>query len=36
MKRAIDEFLDTLRVEAGSSPNTLKAYRSDLNAFASS
>jgi integrase/recombinase XerD len=34
MQREIDGFLDALRVEAGASPNTLKAYRADLEAFA--
>jgi integrase/recombinase XerD len=34
MQREIDAFLDTLRVEAGASPHTLKAYRADLGRFA--
>jgi len=29
----IDQFLDALWLEAGLSPNTLSAYRSDLLAF---
>ena len=33
MQREIDGFLDALRVESGSSPNTLKAYRADLASF---
>jgi integrase/recombinase XerD len=34
MRRDIEAFLDTLRVERGASPNTLKAYRADLFSFA--
>lgn len=35
MKQDLDLFLDALRVESGLSSNTLKAYRSDLEAFVS-
>jgi integrase/recombinase XerD len=31
--RAIDEFLESLQVERGASPNTLQAYRRDLREF---
>jgi integrase/recombinase XerD len=34
MQSEIEAFLDALRVEAGASPNTLKAYRADLSHFA--
>lgn len=36
MRNEIDDFLASLRVEAGASPNTLKAYQADLEAFARS
>ncbi len=34
MQELIDDFLDWLKVEAGSSPHTIAAYRRDLDRFA--